>query len=331
MNRSARVLTTVLVLAVVLAGVATWRATRGDDAIYATVEQGSIAQAIETTGFFQPVETTTVRGTVSGMVDAVAVRAGDRVESGDVVAALDRRSLEAAVEEATSAVVEAELAAAVAAEVAKTGGEKEVGEALVSAERASSARLELEQAETAFLDRLLLAPAAGTILEVAIAAGSPYAAGTPVAVIASDDLELAADLDQVDLPAVPLGASVRVVPDAFPALELAGTVVQRSASGTSDGGAVTFAIRVALGDGIGEAEVRPGMTAALVIPSVAVDDALLVPAEAIETVGRRSFVQVRRDGEKESVEVTLGLRQAGKVQIVAGDVHAGDRVRVDGG
>jgi RND family efflux transporter MFP subunit len=323
------VLTIVLVLAVVLAGVAIWMATRGDDAIYATVEQGPIAQAIETTGVFEPVETTIVRGAVSGVVDAVAVRAGDRVDAGDIVATLDRRPLEAAVQEARSAVVEAELAAAVAAEVAKTGGEQEVGKALVATERAAGARLALQQAETAFLGGLLLAPAGGTILDVAVAAGSPYAAGTPAAVIASDALALAADLDQVELPAVPLGASVRVVPDAFPAAELAGTVVERSASGDSEGGAVTFAIRVALTDGTGDVDLRPGMTAALVIPSVVVQDALLVPVEAIETVGRRSFVHVRRDGGDESVEVTLGMRQSGQVQVAAGNLRAGDRVRVE--
>ena len=70
------------------------------------------------------------------------------------------------------------------------------------------------------------------------------------------------------------------------------------------------------------------MSAPVVHPSAVVEDALLVPADAITTVGRRSFLTVLRDGDAVSVEVTTGLRSGNQVEIASGDVQAGERVRL---
>jgi RND family efflux transporter MFP subunit len=271
-----------------------------------------------------------VRGGVSGLVTAVAVRPGDRLEAGDVVATLDRRPLEAAAEAASAAVVEAELAEAVAVAAGASATPEDLAGALFAAERAEIARTALERAESALRAATILAPGAGTVLEVAIVSGAPYSAGASAVVLAGPGFEVDAALDQADVPAVAIGTAVRVVPDAFPAVELAGTVAELAPQGASAGGAVTFAVRFGLEEAPVDLALRPGMTATIVIPSVVAADALLVPAEAIETVGRRSFVQVLRDGEEVTVEVTLGLRQGGLVQIAAGDLTEGERVRVAG-
>ena len=303
---------------------------RGDEATYAEVTRGRIEQAIETTGALEAAEEVVVRGGAAGLVEVVAVRPGDLVAAGDIVATLDRRPFAAAVEAARAALEAAELAEAVARDTAGSATPVPAGDALLAAGQAERARLELERAEDALRAATVLAPIAGTVLEVPIAAGAPYAAGAPVAVVAGDGYEIRAELDQADVPAIGVGTTVRAIPDAFPAAELTGTVVEVAPRGESAGGAVTFAIRVALDDRGETVPVRAGMTATLVIPSVAVADALLVPVEAIETVGRRSFVRVRRAGEDVSVEVTLGLRQGGLVQVAAGDLRAGERVRVAG-
>ncbi len=64
--------------------------------------------------------------------------------------------------------------------------------------------------------------------------------------------------------------------------------------------------------------------------AVAAPEALVVPAEAVRSVGRRSFLTVLRDDGPVTVEVTTGLRADGLVEISAGDVREGERVRLPG-
>jgi RND family efflux transporter MFP subunit len=296
---------------------------------YAEVTRGTIEQAVETTGIFQPMETTVARGSVAGIVENVAVRPGDRVDRGDIVAVLDRDVLVRSVEEARRNVEDAELAEALARERASSGSDADVADALLAAGRAETARALLAEAETAVEATILIAPISGIVLDVPIAIGAPYVAGSSAAIIAGDAVQIAATLDQADLPIVGLGARVRVVPDALPDLELTGSIDEIAPRGDQDGGTARFGVVVRLNEPSNlDARLRVGMTARLIVPSVVVSDAILVPAEAIETVGRRTFVRVSRNGEDETVEVSLGLRQGGLVQVAAGDLAVGDRVRL---
>lgn len=321
----------VWIVVLVVAAVTVWAVVgrRSDSARYAEVVRGRIEQSIETSGTLRPVETTVIRGTVSGIVDAVAVRAGDRVDAGDIVVIIDSTLLQRTVETAQAARDEAELALALARERAASGLDIDIAEAVLAAQVADSAMAALLDAESALAAAILVAPKEGTVLEVSITSGQAYLAGAPAVVIAGDAFEVAATLDQADLPVVAIGAAVRVIPDARPDAALDGTVTEIAPSGDQDGGTIRFAITVTLTrQPVSTLGMRAGMSAQLAIPSVAVDGALLVPPESVETIGRRSFVRVRRGDDDVQVEVSIGLRQGDLVQVAAGDLEAGDQVRV---
>jgi len=320
-----------LVALAVVAGAIVWFTRRGDtSAATAVVTRGNLAQAIETTGTFQPAQAVTVRGAVSGVVTLVAVQPGDEVQQGDIVAQLDRAPYQHALAAAQQSLAAAEFAETIALATPTAGAVGTMADALNALQHVSAAQAAVATAQSDLEQTAILAPATGKVLAVPVGTGDAYQAGAPLATINQGNrLQLEADLDEVDVPHVPLGTRVEVVADAFPGTTLHGTVASIAQVGAQQGGGTVFPATITLA-GLDGLDVRPGMTAAVSIPSAAVTNAVLVPAGAITTVGRRSFVTVVSPGNTRTVEVTTGLRANGLVQIAAGDVHPGDRVQLGG-
>jgi RND family efflux transporter MFP subunit len=163
------------------------------------------------------------------------------------------------------------------------------------------------------------------VLEVLVVAGEPVSASNPIAIIAlPSQLELIADVDELDLPNVQPGANVRFRLDAFPATEVEGRVASTSPQAEVRGGATVFAATIAFAPQPA-LDLRPGMNADVTIITAARENVLLVPDRALRTVGERSFVTVVTDDGEEEREVTLGYRGPGQVEIVAG-LAEGERV-----
>lgn len=78
---------------------------------YAVVEKRKLVQWQEYTGRFEAIDAVNVRARVSGYIDAVHFKAGQRVEKGDKLVTIDPRPFEAAVSEAEARVLQAKSAA----------------------------------------------------------------------------------------------------------------------------------------------------------------------------------------------------------------------------
>ena len=94
----------VIAAVVALAAVAVWLLTnrlREEDLPTAVVGRGRLEQSLETTGVVEPAEPVTIAGRVPGRIAIVAIRAGDRIDAGDIVAQLDRAPFVSAVAAAT--------------------------------------------------------------------------------------------------------------------------------------------------------------------------------------------------------------------------------------
>ena len=321
----------VVAAAAILLASAWWAWSRGDDGrLTAEVTRGPISETIETTGTVVAADPTTVVAPVSGTVRAVGATAGDRVAAGDILAVFDPAPLAAAVTAAETAASGAALVASGAADAAAAApDDAQARTRAVAAEQEATAAEDALAAARADLDAAtVVAPVAGTVLAVEVETGVPAAAGTAIATInAGDRFEIAADLDEVDVPNVPLGSATSIRVDAFPGEELTGRIASVAPVGETEGGGVVFAATIALDDPTGANHaLRPGMTATVALPLNPVDAATLVPEAAVETAGRRSFVRVARDGEQQQIEVVTGVRANGLVEITSGDVRPGDRV-----
>jgi RND family efflux transporter MFP subunit len=167
-------------------------------------------------------------------------------------------------------------------------------------------------------DTTILATSAGRIIDLSITVGDTVAANQVVARITTpDQLELVADVDELDLPNVHAGAVVTFRLDAYPASEVTGSVRSTSPMARQQGGATVFSARVSYAppDGI---DIRPGMNADVTIVTDQRSGVLLIPEAALKTVGERSFVDIKTPNGTSEREVKLGYRGAGEVEVVEG-------------
>jgi multidrug efflux pump subunit AcrA (membrane-fusion protein) len=135
---------------------------------------------------------------------------------------------------------------------------------------------------------------------------------------------LVADVDELDLPNVGVGAVVRFRLDAFPATEIEGRVVSTAPQARQQGGATVFPTTIEF-DAPDDLDIRPGMNADATIVTAERAGVLIIPERALTTVGERVFVDVLVDGDVEEREVTLGYRGGGQVEVVDG-LAEGDEV-----
>ena len=145
-----------------------------------------------------------------------------------------------------------------------------------------------------------------------------------------EGLTIVGRVDEVNVTRLRLGQAVTIVGDAFPGIELRGTVVRISSQAVSSAderGAPFFEVAAAVESLTGEQRraLRLGMSATFEVVVYEKDDALLVPVEAVEVGGDspRLRVRDRATGEVRLVEVTTGITTLDSVEIVDG-IAAGD-------
>lgn len=318
-----RVLLALVVIALVASAAFWWWAQRATDVETAVVERGSIDVTIETVGTIQAPGAAIARAAVAGTIETLGVSAGDEVASGDIVAIFDRRRFERALDDAEAALTRAEYALQLAeSRSEETPDDQSLRlEALAAAQRVEEARRAVEDAQTALDSAVILAPEAGTVIELPVSVGDSVGAEQPIARIAGETaLRLVAEVDELDLPNVGRGASVEYRLDAYPERELGGTVVSTAPQARLQGGATVFATTIEI-EVPADLDVRPGMNADVTIVTASREGVLLIPERALRTVGERSFVRVQTNGGDEEREVVLGYRSEGHVEVVDGLVE----------
>ena len=318
MNRFLIGVVALLVLIVLAAGA--WLLLREDEDETYEVSRGSIDVTIQTIGKVQSSESTAIRSRAAGEVEIVAVEPGDRVAEGDIVVQLATEPFERAIRDAQQQLEEAEFVLQQAQSLADQEPEDQAnGFAVVQAAQLVDAAEEaLDEAFDALVDAYIRAPRDGVILEVPVEIDTVVNRGTPVVIMFEEsNLEVIANVDELDLVNVEIGAEARLRLDAFPDRELTGTVVATAPAATVQGGATIFPTTIAL-DVPDNLDIRPGMNADVTIVTEAREDVLLIPQQYIRTVGNRAFVQALIDGEEVEREVNLGYRSDGEAEVVSG-------------
>lgn len=144
--------------------------------------------------------------------------------------------------------------------------------------------------------------------------------------ISTDQFWLKAEIDELDIAGVEVGQTAAIVFDAFDSEEYEGTVEKISALGTNVGGVTKYTVTISVP---GIDKVKTSMSATATIVTDEKEDALLVPVDAIQTTDGQKCVTVVRNGEQQSVPVTLGLVNNTEAEILEG-ISEGDVVVVTG-
>ena len=141
------------------------------------------------------------------------------------------------------------------------------------------------------------------------------------------EMEAEGEVDEVDASRVAVGQPVSLRLDAQADLELRGTIreISRTVQRQSPDNPLKVArLKIAL-DAAEGAKLRPGMRFRGNVETDRVDDALLVPLEAIVATSDGPVAHVRRGGAIEAVPVSLGRRNAEQVEVLEG-LAEGDEI-----
>ncbi|WP_410607073.1 efflux RND transporter periplasmic adaptor subunit [Amycolatopsis sp. lyj-109] len=213
------------------------------------------------------------------------------------------------------------------------------------------AQLDVQTAQQALDNTVLYAPGAGTVTAVSGAVGQQSSSGSSATSQSSSSsgsgqggqgsssnsssaasssssssgfititnltgLVVNTSVAEIDVSKVKAGQKATVTLNALPDKPIQATVSSINLTPTTSGSVVSYGAQLALTsppDGL-----RPGQSASVVITVAEADDALSVPAAAVQTVGSTNLVTVQENGQNVTRQVQVGLRGESTVQITSG-------------
>jgi membrane fusion protein, multidrug efflux system len=226
---------------------------------------------------------------IGGVVARVYVRDGDVVRAGQLLAELDVREIDAAVDKARTALAKAERDRA-RVQALFTDSLAPLAQLQDATSAVDVARADVQAASVNRRYATVLAPAAGRVLRRAAEAGQVVSTGTAVVVIGgtSGGTVVRVGLSDRDVVRVHLGDAATLELDAFPGRVTTGRVRQLAGAATPATG--TYMVEVALDDA---RDLVSGMVARVSIAARGHESLRSVPVEAI----------IDADGERGSVFV----------------------------
>ncbi|MFN7977068.1 MAG: efflux RND transporter periplasmic adaptor subunit [Vicinamibacterales bacterium] len=314
-------------------------------------QAGTIEAALELSGNLTPQARVGVKPRVPGAIEKLLVDIGTPVREGQTIATIDRREIDAQADAAAAAVAVAK-AGVDAADAALGNATTELERArnlfdkgalprqrLDAADTASKAaaaqrelaRASLAQAEAAQRrarevqrDTTLTAPVSGHVVERNYDPGA-MPGDAPVVVIADlRTLKLEAGVSELDAGRLKLGMPADVVVQARSGEHYKGQLAAMAPEVNERNRHFKVEIRVPNADAV----LLSGMYATARIVTASATEGVIIPREAVTTrAGKRVALVVTGDTVK-AVDVTEGLTDGQRVQIVAG-LKAGDLVVAD--
>jgi membrane fusion protein (multidrug efflux system) len=270
-------------------------------------------------------ESVTITAKVSETIQKVDFDSGDFVTAGKVLVTLTGQAEVAGLDEAAAGYRDAEqLYERQKALVAQQLIAASALETLRATRDAAKARMDAVRATLS--DRVITAPFDGVLGLRQVSQGSLVTPGTVIATL--DDvsvIKLDFTVDDSDLPRLSNGQSVIARSDAYPDQTFTGRITSLDSRVDPVTRAITARAEIANP----ERKLRPGMLLDVAV-QLAPRQSLQVPELALQQVGQQAFLfRVGADDKVEQVQVTIGARKPGLVEIVGG-VKAGDRVVVEG-
>lgn len=272
---------------------------------------------------------------VEGSVAAIDKRLGDPVARGERLAVVESREAGTIAAERSAATARLQLAEA------NYARERRLFEAKITARAdLEASRAALEEARAEAVRTRAAAQAAGVSADGrTIAVRSPIAGRVTAApatlgayVSAEDELFRVANASTLQIEAqVPLSDARRIAPGDAARIEVAGTELAARVRGVApalDPSTRTATVLLALGGS--EGELRPGAFVRVRITPASArgTSTAVVPADAVQSVGGRDAVFVRKGERFEMRPVVLGARAGDRVAIISG-LEAGETVATE--
>jgi RND family efflux transporter MFP subunit len=300
------------------------------------VEPQPLEHTLPLTGTLTPYNEATVKAKVAGELIQVAVREGESVKQGQVLARIDQTEVRARV-----AAREADVAAA-RAQLDWADKNRSTQKALldknfisrnafdniqsnydVAVARLRSAEAELVVARKSLGDSVLLAPFPGIVARRHVQPGERVALDAKVITVVNlSRLELEAAVPAVDISRLRVGQQVAFRVDGFGARAFRGRIERINPS--TESGSRSINVYAVIDNP--ESVLRGGLFAQGAVSLERLEGALVVPASAVREEIGQNFVYAIEGGLVKRKNVTVGAADAsGRVQVLRG-LAAGERI-----
>ena len=277
------------------------------------VEEYTVENTVTATGTIEPVETVEVGTQVSGKVEKIYVDYNDVVKKGQLMAELDKQTLNQSLSRARASLTSAESQLNYAkltyertkqlyeANAATLAAYQEAQNSYTQAQMSKrNAQASYDQARVDLAYAEIYSPIDGIVLDRAVEVGQTVAASfsTPTLFTLANDLtkmQVEADVDEADIGQVKVGQRVTFTVDAYMDDVFEGTVNQIRMKPTTTSNVVTYTVIIEAPNP--DQKLFPGMTASVTIVTEE-ETGLAVPAEAFNFTPDEAVLKAMRKPEK---------------------------------
>ncbi|MDR1227098.1 MAG: efflux RND transporter periplasmic adaptor subunit [Prevotellaceae bacterium] len=262
----------------------------------AVVQKEVVQTVVTATGYVQPVDKVDVGTQVSGVIEKIYVDFNSQVKKGQLLAELDKSTLNEMVAQAGAKLLSAESDLTYAQQnydrtkqlfdskaATQTAYEQVTNALAQSKTNVANAKANLQQADVNLSYADIYSPINGVVLNRAVDQGQTVAASfnTPTLFTIANDLkkmQVEADVDEADIGQVRLGQKVTFTVDSYSDDTFDGTVSQIRLQPTVTNNVVTYTVIIEAPNP--DEKLFPGMTASVTIVTRS-EEGLAITAEAL--------------------------------------------------
>ncbi|MFA7289981.1 MAG: efflux RND transporter periplasmic adaptor subunit [Melioribacteraceae bacterium] len=270
------------------------------------VEKGSISNTVTATGTLEATNTVIVGTQVSGVIEKLYVDFNSKVKKGQLLAELDKSTLQSNLENAeadlSNAEAELEYQKSIFEKNKKLFEKEMISESdydlskynyKKSEASLKSAQANLNKAQQNLSYAKIYAPIDGIVTNRAVEEGQTVTASlsTPELFTIVNDLtemQVEADVDEADIGAVTEGQRVEFTVDAFPDETFSGKVTQVRLQPKEASNVITYTVIVTVANP--DLKLKPGMTASITAYVKEVNDVLVLSGKAIRFTPDREIM-----------------------------------------
>lgn len=180
------------------------------------------------------------------------------------------------------------------------------------------AKTALEQAELALALATLYAPFDGVVAEVNVKAGEIAPSMPAITVLDTSQFHVVVRVDEIDVARLTEGQTAQVTVEAFPGVTIEGSVESIAPAATFESGVVYYDVTITPSPT--DTPIRADMTVNATIVVEELTDVLLLPTWVVRVDNRsgQTYVDKQAGDQTERVDITLGVRYEGVVQVLDG-------------
>ncbi len=317
---------TVLIIIIGIAGYYLWPKPAEEPILTAEVKSGEVKSIISASGTLEGTDSADLRFKISGRLVNITVKAGERVEKGDLIASLDTQDLSIALQQAQNNFTAKDATAKRVEDDVKDNSDDEnhtQKEERVAAQTArDNAYDSIKAAQRAFQDANIYAPLSGIVTKADPNAGQNVSPSDVIAqIVDQSEYVFEAEVDESDLGQIKMGQPASISLNSYPDQTFEARVSEITPSTQStDSGATVVIVKLSLGRP--EINFVSGLNGQADIITNQVQNVTVIPLDALM---ENNEVYLKKGEAYEKVQIETGLQSDLEVEVKSG-LTSGDLV-----